>query len=191
MNRNTRWAALAATLLSSCAANFGSHLEQMQSRGLLSPAGSSKTFAFSDGGSQSQRINYAYSKIFSAYSEYTKNKEEIEDTLTASLIRKRLIQAGMKAMSASNDPTSTIFSYRQILGWDMGEIVKQMTICAESRMTGDPQIECATFSELTMVNSHPTRPLIVNNLLAILLTSKWPTGASPDRYSKTRMEPQQ
>lgn len=181
--------AAAAVCLSSCAATrFDDHLDVMKSAGSLSQAGKSRSFIISDSALGSQRIRYDYLKNFSDYSEYTRDRPEISDTITKNLIGDRLVRSGMGWSKTDVDPEATKFVYRQILGWDMGEIVKKMTICAETNSDKTPAVECATFSELTMFNTHPTRRLVVDNLLAILLTSKWPEKAPTEKYSKHRLE---
>lgn len=180
---------ISIAFLTSCAAKFGSHLDNMKSAGSLSVSGKSQAFIISDSGSETQKIDYAYSKIISDYSEYTKNMPTVEDT-TKKLISARLLQFGMMSSSPSTEMGFAKFSYKQILGWDMGEIVKQMTICAETNVDTVFQMECASFSELKMVNSHPTRKIVVDNLLAILLTLDWPENAPPEKYSKTINRPQ-
>jgi len=175
--------------LCSCAApRFAGHLDAMKSAGALSEAGKSRTFFVSESESGSQQIRYAYSKMFSGYSEYAKDRPEVGDTVTKSLIRDRLLRFGMGRSEAADGSGATKFVYKQILGWDMGEIVKKMTICAETDSGKTPIGECATFSEMTMFNSHPTRSLVVDNLLAILLTSTWPEQAPKAKYSKVRLE---
>jgi len=159
-----------AVLLASCAANFGSHLEAMKAKGALSASGKAPSFTIDE-------------------TESVDGEKGRSDPTTSRLIAERLVEIGMKRRADQSDLASAVVTYRQLLGWNLGEIVERMTICAETKSETSAQRDCASFSGMGMANTHPTRKLVVDNLLAILLTSRWPPEADTAQYSRTSKTP--
>lgn len=60
------------------------------------------------------------------YAEYTKNKEVVTDLSTKKLITKRLERIGMTEGGEAKNRDVLLLSYEELMGWDMGEIVKEM-----------------------------------------------------------------
>lgn len=177
-------------MLASCASDFGSHLETSMRNNEGTELAGAKNYRIVYTDFSSRKIRYAYEKLFRSnvtYAEYTSNKEYVEDTTTKGLIAKRLESIGMTEEKSQEVGTLEI-SYEEIMGWDFGEIVKQMRICGSVNSTIKKPVECVEFSELKMANTHPTRELVVNNLIAILLTKNWPAAAPNNKYKRFEME---
>lgn len=166
-------------VLTNCAGGFPNHWNKETPRQNLSWAGKSYTFKVLEEGSGSKKVNYNYSKIalgFDKYESYAEKAETVEDTLTGAIISKRMREMGFS--EAENSQLE--IAYVQLLGWDMGEIVKAMKVCVAAQNSCD----CAGFSELTMFNTHPTRTRVVGELLSILMTKEIPVGARNEKYNK-------
>jgi hypothetical protein len=123
----------------------------------------------------------------SNYPEYIKNQEHVVDSATKKLISRKLVSIGMTEAEPNKNQDVLLLSYQELMGWDMGEIVKEMRICGRVESLSDRYMDCAEFSELKFANSHPTRELIINNLIAILLTKSWPKDAPVDKYKKNHI----
>jgi hypothetical protein len=183
-----KWlATYSALVLSACATNFGNHLDASLKNGQVSQLGSAKSFVVSSTDFSSRKIKYSYEKLF-VYSQYTQNKELVKDVATKDLIMKRLKGIGMSEAESAVQAGVLVLNYEELMGWDMGEIVKQMRICGQLNAQYGKTLECAEFSEMKFANTHPTRALVVNNLLAILLTSTWPQAAPKEKYRKFELE---
>lgn len=159
-----------------CGGHFGDHWKKDSDTSKLSVIGQENSFKVS--GQYSKEVVYNYPKMllgWDNYFEYADDSKQVKDSRTDSLIIHKLESMNLNhSMSSSNQ-----LIYEQALGWDMGEIVKAMTICGYN----DNTCRCASFEEFTMFNTHPTRPQIVSNLLAILMTSEFPENADPEKYS--------
>jgi len=186
--RIMRWLAIySVSLVSACAANFGNHLDASLKNGQVTQLGNAKSFVISSTDLSSRKVKYSYEKLF-VYSQYTQNKEFVKDAATKELIVKRLQSIGMSEAESTAHAGVLVLNYEELLGWDMGEIVKQMRICGQINPQPEKSMECVEFSEMKFANTHPTRALVVNNLLAILLTSTWPQAAPKEKYRKFELE---
>jgi hypothetical protein len=171
------------SMLASCAANFRSHLDVAMEEGAVTELGKTKFFKIISTDLSSQKIKYQYEKMF-VFSEYTKNRETIKDSPTASLIAQRLQSIGMAESKSGDASNILILNYEEVMGWDLGEIVGKMRICGQIQSEEASPVECAEFNEMKFFNTHPTRTVITNNLLSILFTRQWPKAADKKKYSK-------
>jgi hypothetical protein len=171
------------SMLASCAANFKSHLDVAIEEGAVTELGKAKFFKIISTDLSSQKIKYKYEKMF-VFSEYTKNREFIKDSPTAMLFAQRLQSIGMAESKSNDEAAILILNYEEVMGWDLGEIVAQMRICGQIQSVEASPVECAEFNEMKFFNTHPTRAVITNNLLSILLTRQWPKTADKKKYSK-------
>lgn len=149
--------------------------------------GSKFSFAIVDDSLSSQKINYAYTRIFSSYDNYTKDKQALSDTETAHLISLEFAKiGGTRAVDSAAHP-DLLVQYRQILGWDMGEIVKRMTLCASRQTAEGPATPvCVQFKEETLINTHPTRSTTIAKLVGLLTSNKSKKDLNPDKFHRFR-----
>lgn len=148
-------------------------------------------FAFVEDSGASLTVKYNYGKIFSDYETYAKEKKVVSDTVTANLIGKALWDKGGDRVSDSAADVDYLVRYKQLLGWDMGEIVKRMTICVEARKVDSSSVRpvCVEFSEMTMFNTHPTRARIVKKLVALLAGNDTAKDLNSKKFRRFVLEP--
>lgn len=141
-------------------------------------------FAIVDDSLSSRKVQYACGKLFSGYDAYTQDRKTIPDTLTGSLVAKELAALGGVRRAAAD--AQYLVAYRQVLGWDMGEIVKRMTICVAPSPQADGALApvCAEFTEETLFNTHPTRKSTVAKLVALLQGNKGIKKLKPAKYRR-------
>lgn len=148
------------------------------------------TYRFSRDSGASQKIKYAYSGFFSGYDAYTKDKNVVEDTLTPSLISRQLTTLGGIRVPDSSASADIQVRYRQILGWDLGTIVKKMIICAESdrnaSLASGPI--CTEFDERTIFNTHPTQARTTERLVRLLLSNADVPDLDPTKYHRIALK---
>lgn len=147
------------------------------------------TFTIVDDSASFAKIRYSYTKILSDYESYAGDKRKLDDTVTRGLLAKQFEALG--GVRQDDSLAQWKVSYVQQLGWDMGEIVKSMMVCVEGGPTDSKAAStvCASFSERTMLNTHPTRTGIVKNLVQILLGNRETAKLNPKkfrRYTVTR-----
>lgn len=135
--------------------------------------------------SSTKRIKYDYPKLFLGYEKYTSNKESVIDTETNGSIEKSISKIGGERVCVADSNTIKIY-YQQIFGNDLGEIVKSMTICAESNYLG--KFTCASFKEETFFNTHPTRNITATRLIKILFESGIDKKFNATKYSKYSLQ---
>lgn len=211
MKWNSVAAIVASFLLTSCAGvNFTQHLDASIKSDAISELARAKTYRVVE--ASTMEINYSYRELvpytaqflaenlkranlglqpvaveMDNYNTYIASKAAVIDPATMKIIEKRLQSVGMRSADEPQGNNTLLLGYQELMGWDMGTIVKEMRICGRLSSAVDNSVDCVEFSELKFVNSHPTRGLVVNNLLAILLTTKWPKEAPTDKYRKFRV----
>jgi hypothetical protein len=168
-------------MLASCANGFRDHWNLQTPSEQLSWAAKVKTFRVLDEYSNSAKVRYNYGMLplgFSSNESYADSRDSHVDFKTSFLISESMQEMGYK----DTVDGELEFTYAQLLGWDMGEIVKRMKICVASANN----CECAEFSEMTMMNSQPKRQRVVRELLAILMTTELSKGARGPKYQRTQ-----
>lgn len=106
-------------------------------------------------------------------------------TATTPLIARELAELGGVRSSAPDAQYTVV--YRQVLGWDMGEIVKRMTLCMVPSAHGVDSTICAEFSEETLFNTHPTRKSTVRKLVSLLQGDTNSKKLNPAKYRRYRL----
>jgi hypothetical protein len=120
---------------------------------------------------RSVSVVYDYTKVTQDYDTYAAGRSVgVSRSDVPLAIADDLYRRGKRVLIGPEPSTSPsdllVVRYRELWGWDMGDIIKALSISV-APPSGAPQVELS-FSEMSIVNSHPTAASLVPQMMALL-----------------------
>jgi hypothetical protein len=126
--------------------------------------------------SDSEKVEYSYFTNPLNYDEYAKNRSIINTKPDVPLeilqyLKDRKKGAIIGPISLIPEGDFVVITYKELWGWDVGDIIKRLNIEAYLR-ENESKKTSVNFEEMTIFNTHPVAKSLVPHMMDLLFSNK-------------------